>query len=107
MATAKRRRVCANGHPFVKSSDCPTCPICEAEKKPAQGFLSSFSAPARRALEHAGIRDVRALAKQTKKAVLALHGIGPASLPALERQLAQAGLTFRTEAKKPAPRKQR
>lgn len=99
MASAKQKRVCANGHPFVKSSDCPTCPVCEAEKKPAQGFLSSFSAPARRALEHAGIRDVRALAKQTKKAVLALHGIGPASLPTMERELARAGLTFRSEAK--------
>jgi predicted RecB family nuclease len=99
MAAAKRRLLCAKGHPFVKSSDCPTCPICEAEKKPTQDFLSSFSAPARRALEHAGIRDVRALAKQTKQAVLALHGIGPASLPAMERQLAQAGLTFRYEPK--------
>lgn len=99
MAAAKRQRVCANGHPFVKSSDCPTCPTCEAEKKPTKGFLSNFSAPAGRALEHAGIRNVQALAKHTKKALLALHGIGPASLPAMERLLREAGLTFRPESK--------
>lgn len=101
MAAAKRRRVCANGHPFVKSSDCPTCPICEADKRPTAGFLSNFSGPAQGALEQAGIHDVRALAKQTKKAVLALHGMGPASLPTMERLLAAAGLTFRAEAQPP------
>lgn len=101
MAAAKRRRVCAKGHPFVKSSDCPTCPICEAEKKPTEGFLGSFSGPARRALEHAGIRDVLALAKQTQRAVLAMHGIGAGSLPTMQRLLSEAGLAFRPEAKQP------
>lgn len=100
MAAAKRRRVCANGHPFVKSSDCPTCPTCEAEKKPKGGFLSHFAAPARRALERAGIHDERALAKQTQQAVLALHGIGPSSLPIMQRLLTQAGLKFRDEPKR-------
>jgi hypothetical protein len=105
MAAAKRQRVCANGHPFVKSSDCPTCPTCEAEKKPTEGFLSHFSGPAGRALEHAGIRNVRALAKHTKKALLALHGIGPASLPTMERLLREAGLTFSADTKSRPARK--
>jgi hypothetical protein len=34
----KRRKGCANGHVFYKSSDCPTCPKCQAARKPADGF---------------------------------------------------------------------
>lgn len=48
-------RTCKNGHNYYKSSDCPTCPVCEKEKKPKDGFLSLLSAPARRALENNGI----------------------------------------------------
>jgi len=51
----KSLRTCAKGHKYYKSSDCPTCPICEKELKPATGFLSILSAPARRALENNGI----------------------------------------------------
>jgi hypothetical protein len=46
-------RICPNGHHYVKSSDCPVCPFCEADRKPKKGFLSLLSAPARRALEGA------------------------------------------------------
>jgi hypothetical protein len=36
------RRTCPNGHEFRKSSDCPTCPKCESERKPASGLLSAL-----------------------------------------------------------------
>lgn len=89
-------RTCPNGHRFNKTSDCPTCPQCEAAKAPRSGWLSAFSAPARRALEHAGITTVKQLAKHTRQEVMALHGMGPASLPALQTALAAQGLSFRT-----------
>src|SRR5687767_1979706 len=77
------------------TSDCPTCPICEQERKPQEGFLSLLSAPARRALEHAGIDSLRKLAKYSESEVLELHGMGPASLPKLRNALLREGLTFR------------
>ena len=47
----KTLRTCKNGHQYYKSSDCFTCPVCEAQRKSNDGFLSLLSAPARRALE--------------------------------------------------------
>src|SRR5690606_473261 len=91
----KQKRKCKNGHTYYKSSECPTCPICEAEKKPADGFLSSFSAPARRALENEGIFTVQQLSEHTQKSIMSLHGMGPASLPALKKALEEAGLHFK------------
>jgi len=79
------------------TSDCPTCPICEQERKPQEGFLSLLSAPARRALEHAGIDSVRKLAKYRESELLKLHGMGPASIPKLRRVLAESGLAFQDE----------
>ncbi len=88
-------RICDKGHRYYKSSDCPVCPVCEQEKKPQGGFLSRLGAPARRALEHAGIGTVAALAQHTEKEILALHGIGPTSMPVLKAALDASGLTFR------------
>jgi len=88
-------RTCKKGHQYYKSSDCPTCPICEAEKKPTEGFLSSLSAPARRALESIGVKTVEQLAKYSKKEILSLHGMGPGSLPKLTTALIKAGLSFK------------
>lgn len=93
--TKKNLRTCPEGHQYYKSSDCPTCPICEAEKKPQTGFLSLLTAPARRALESAGITTLQQLAKQTEKEILQLHGMGPASMPALRRALKEQGLAFK------------
>jgi DNA-directed RNA polymerase alpha subunit len=55
-----------------------------------------LSAPARRALEHAGIRTLNQLANRREADLLALHGFGPASLPVLRKALADAGLRFRS-----------
>jgi DNA-directed RNA polymerase alpha subunit len=93
--TKKNLRTCEKGHPYYKSSDCPTCPICEQEKKPATGFLSTLSAPARRALENAGITTLDQLAAYSEKDILKFHGMGPASLPTLREALKAVGLSFR------------
>lgn len=92
----KQKRKCKNGHTFYKTSDCPTCPICEEARKPKESFLSAFSAPARRALENAGIFTAQQLSEHTQKAILSLHGMGPGSLPGLKKALEEAGLSFKT-----------
>jgi hypothetical protein len=87
-------RTCKNGHQYYKSSDCPTCPVCEEQRKPSTGFLSDLSAPARRALEGAGIKTVKQLSKFSEKEILKLHGMGPGSIPKLRKALAAEGLSF-------------
>lgn len=94
MVTEKTLRTCEQGHEYYKSSDCPTCPVCE-KRKPKEGFLSLLSAPARRALEHHGIQTVEELSKYSEKEILKLHGMGPASLPKLRRALEESGLSFK------------
>lgn len=91
----KNKRICPNGHTYYKTSDCPVCPICEKERKPSTGFLAELSAPARRALENKGITTLQQLAKFSKKEILALHGMGPASVPKLTDSLKTAGLDFK------------
>ena len=93
--TKPGKRICRNGHTYYKSSDCPTCPFCEKERKPESGFLSKLSAPARRALQNAGITTVKQLSKKTEKEILQLHGMGPASMPILKGALEEVGLGFK------------
>lgn len=95
MAEKGTLRACKNGHQYYKSSDCPTCPICEQERKPKEGFLSLLSAPARRALEHEGIVTVKELSKWSEHEILKLHGMGPSTIPKLKNALKANGLTFR------------
>ncbi|MEH7082237.1 RNA polymerase alpha subunit C-terminal domain-containing protein [Neobacillus drentensis] len=96
MSTSEKNlRTCVQGHQFYKSSDCPTCPTCENERKPADGFLSVLSAPARRALENNGISTLQQLSTFTEKEVLQFHGMGPASLPKLRSALKESGLSFK------------
>jgi len=82
----KTLRVCKKGHRYYKSSECPTCPICEQEKKPIDGFLALLSAPARRALENNGITSLVQLSKLTEKDILKLHGMGKASVLTLRKE---------------------
>lgn len=91
----KTLRTCENGHQYYKSTDCHTCPQCEEEKKPSEGFLSKLSAPARRALENAGIKNLSELSTYTEKEILNLHGMGKASIPTLKKALVDSGLTFK------------
>ena len=93
--TKKTLRVCPKGHEYYKSTECPTCPICEAARKPKEGFLALLSNPARRALEHEKITTLKKLSHFTEAEILALHGIGPASIPALRKALKNEGLSFK------------
>jgi Bacterial RNA polymerase, alpha chain C terminal domain len=94
-ASSKDLRTCSKGHKYYKSSDCPVCPICENERKPADGFLSTLSAPARRALEREGINTLLKLSKFSETELLKLHGMGPGSIPKLKLALKERGLSFR------------
>lgn len=91
----KTLRSCVKGHQYYKSSDCPTCPICEAEQKPTAGWMAKLSSPAQRALAGAGIKTLQDLATYSEKELLKLHGFGKASLPPLRQALATAGLNFK------------
>ena len=88
-------RICKQGHSYYKSSDCPTCPQCAQENKPSNGLLSLLYAPARRALQAAGITKEEDLAKHTEEEIMKLHGMGPSTLPILKRALKTKDLTFR------------
>ncbi len=92
----KTKKICAAGHLFYKSSDCPVCPICDASGKSTDLFLSRLVAPARRALENEGITSVEKLALKTEKELLRLHGMGKASLPLLRLILQENGLQFKS-----------
>jgi DNA-directed RNA polymerase alpha subunit len=91
----KTLRTCDKGHQYYKSSDCPSCPICEQERKPDSGFLARLSAPARRALETNGITTLQKLSQFSEKDILKYHGMGPASLPKLKAALEEEGLSFK------------
>lgn len=96
MTTSKKSlRTCVKGHQYYKSSDCPTCPICEKDRKPENGFLSLLSAPARRALENNGITSLQQLSNLSENEILQFHGMGPGSLPKLRAALQTNGLSFR------------
>jgi len=96
-ASENSLRTCRKGHQYYKSSDCPTCLVCEQERKPENGFLSLLSAPARRALEHNGITTLEQLSAYSEKEILEFHGMGPASLPKLRTALQENGLTFKSK----------
>lgn len=95
MARQPTQRTCPKGHAYVKSTDCPTCPKCEAEKAKEGFFIDGLSAPARRALLGAGVTSVKALARHSERDVLALHGMGPSALPKLQAALKAGGLRFK------------
>lgn len=89
------KKVCKNGHSYFKSSDCPTCPICESERRPLAEFLTLLPAPARRALEREGLLTLEALSQFSEKEMLKLHGMGPSSIPKLRKLLMESGMEFR------------
>jgi predicted RecB family nuclease len=94
----KTLRTCKNGHQYYKSSDCPTCPVCEKERKPKDSFLSLLAAPARRALENNGITTLQELSAYSEDEILAFHGMGKSSVPKLTEALKSIGLHFKNKA---------
>src|SRR5690606_24382365 len=97
----KTLRTCDKGHEYYKSRDCPTCPVCEQDMKPATGFLSLLSNPARRALDQHGITTLQNLSAFTEREILQLHGMGPRSMLILRDALHSQGLTFKPSDKTP------
>lgn len=71
--------------------------LSKVAEKSRGNILEGLSAPARRALEEKGIKTVLQLARHSKTEILSLHGVGPASLPKLEKALAAAGKKFKKE----------
>ncbi|WP_294669500.1 RNA polymerase alpha subunit C-terminal domain-containing protein [uncultured Fluviicola sp.] len=91
----KTERICKRGHRYFKSSDCPTCPVCEEERKAEAGIFAVLAAPARRAMASHGINTLEQLANYKEKEILQFHGIGKTSIPALKNLLAERGLSFK------------
>lgn len=58
-------------------------------------FLTKLSKPARNALMSANINSFIELAQHTEKEILALHGIGRASLPTMYAFLSKNDLSFK------------
>lgn len=56
--------------------------------------LPKLSAPARRALEGAGIGTLNELARHREADLRKLHGLGPKALEVLRAALAERGLGF-------------
>lgn len=72
------------------------------KKKPASrksdassGSFSFLSAPAQRALASKGISSLQELSAFTVNDILALHGMGPSSIPKLQVALKENGLSFK------------
>ena len=97
MAATKTLRTCPNGHRYYKSTDCPVCPICESERNADGAPFAALGAPARRALENAGIATPQQLSQYSEKEILKLHGMGPGSLPKMRDILNNNGLSFKTK----------
>ncbi len=95
MVTKKNLKTCKNGHQYYKSSDCPTCPVCEAERKPNDNFLSLLAAPARRAFENNGIFSLEQLSNYSETEVLNFHGMGKSTIPKLQKLLTDNKLSFK------------
>lgn len=95
MATKGTLKTCKKGHQFYKSSDCPTCPVCEEERKPKDSFLAFLGAPTRRALERENIKTLSDLTSYSEKEILAFHGMGISTMSKLQKLLANEGLTFK------------
>jgi uncharacterized protein YdhG (YjbR/CyaY superfamily) len=67
----------------------------EQNKEKSEGFLALLGAPAKRAFEHNGITTLKKLSRFTEKELLALHGVGPSTIPVLEKALAAEKLSFK------------
>jgi hypothetical protein len=85
MATAKTLRTCSREHKYYKRTDCPTCPICEAERKPGDGFLTLLSAPACRALENKNISTEKQVSRFTAKEFFHCMVLGPVQFRCLKK----------------------
>ncbi len=95
-------KICSRGHHFLKSSDCPTCPICWPgyKKKLQSDFPEDLSASALRALVSIKIDKLAGLTKHTETEIAGLHGIGPKGIKTLKTALKKQNLTFKEALRK-------
>ena len=61
----------------------------------AEELFSSLAAPARRALENAGIKTLEQLSGKSETEILKLHGMGPSTIPKLRSLLKLRALSFK------------
>lgn len=87
----KTLHTCTKGNENYKSSNCPTCPICEEEGKPENGFLPKLGAPARRTLENYTINLWKSFQNSTEKEILQWHGMAPATITKLKNGYKKRG----------------
>lgn len=66
----------------------------KGENREQDGFPPGLSAPARRALEGAGIERLEQLSAMSEADLKRLHGMGPNAIGKLRSALAEAGLAF-------------
>ncbi len=95
MTTKGTLRICPKGHKYYKSTDCPTCPVCESKLKTNNELLDALSTPARRAFKKEGITTLIKLAKYSEEEILKLHGVGPSTLPVLKKLLKKKNLILK------------
>jgi hypothetical protein len=88
-------KTCTNGHQYYRSTDKPTCPVCAIKNQSKRDVLPELVAPARRALIKQGIVSLSKLSRYSEIEILALHGIGPSSMPKLKLALKESGLAFK------------
>jgi hypothetical protein len=66
-----------------------------SQRNPQEADLpDKLSAPARRALVHAGCTRLEQVARYSETELLKLHGMGPKAIEQLRLALADKGLTF-------------
>lgn len=92
--STKTLRSCQFGHRYYKSSACPVCPECEKQRA-VNSFLQQLPAPARRALENAGLDSLAKIATKKRAELLSLHGMGPSAIKKLNAILQEEGLTLK------------
>lgn len=68
-------------------------------KKKESDLPEKLGAPAQRALDGAGIKNLKQLTKFTEAEIKKLHGIGPNALRKLRQALADKGLSFASRKK--------
>ena len=69
--------------------------MAKKEHKTNDETFPGLGAPAKRALANAGVDSLKKLSSYSEKKVLKWHGLGPSSIPALKKMLAEKGLSFK------------
>jgi uncharacterized protein YdhG (YjbR/CyaY superfamily) len=68
-------------------------------KTSQESIFSALSRPAQGALANKGIKSAKQLSRLSEKEILSIHGIGPASIPALRKILNKNHLSFKDQNK--------